>query len=163
MSSHRLPSSHAYPPSPTRTERTQRDDLEWHLLFGQWKLWIRPDRQERHNGDHGHLDEYWWNATHRDDVRLGSLQFSRLPGAGCRWSRQLRVRSDIFREDLLAHIHDGWNVLLLLLHTAPVYARRDNSSMSRKEPEKGPVHPSRTNLHNPLSLGFSDILGLRMI
>src|SRR5207247_7294854 len=37
---------------------------------------------------------------------------------------------------LLAYIHDGWNVLLLL-HTAPVDARRDNSSMSRKEPEEG--------------------------
>src|SRR5437773_4917518 len=36
----------------------------------------------------------------------------------------------------------------------PMDARRDNSSMSRKEPEEGPVHPSRTNLHNPLSPGF---------
>src|SRR5207249_3554785 len=112
-------------------------------------------------------DEYWWNATHRDDVRLGSLQFSRLPGAGCRWSRQLRVRSDIFREDLLAYIHDGWNVLLLL-HAAPVDARRDNSSMSRKEPEEGPVHPSRTNLHKPFPRVFqnprpSDVLVFRVL
>src|SRR5881398_847815 len=92
--------------------------MERHFLLRQWKLRVRPDSQKCHNGNHRHLDEYWWNATHRDDVRLSSLQLSRLPGAGCRWSRQLRVRSDIFREDLLAYIHDGWNVLLLL-HADP--------------------------------------------
>ena len=102
------------------------------------------------------MDEYWWNATHRDDVRLSSLQLSRLPGAGCRRSRQLHFRPNRFREDFLVHVHDDWNVLLLL-HTAPVDARRDSSSMSRTQPEESLVHLSsrRTNLANsPFWPGF---------
>src|SRR6266700_779641 len=45
--------------SPRASQRSQRSHLERQLLQKLGKLWIQPDRQERPERDHRHMDEQW--------------------------------------------------------------------------------------------------------
>src|SRR6266571_4635876 len=43
--------------SPCASQRSQRSHLEWRLLQKLGKLWIQPERQDRPERDHRHMDE----------------------------------------------------------------------------------------------------------
>src|SRR6266550_303131 len=53
--------------SPRASQRSQRSHLERQLLQKLGKLWIQPDRQDRPERDHRHMDEQW-NDTHRHQL-----------------------------------------------------------------------------------------------